>query len=82
VRRRIPLCPWKQTFACAAPSDATGQLRSCRHRAGGLGKELVAANICRWESVLILINEILPVTITLARETEFMGNVGSVSKKE
>jgi hypothetical protein len=36
----------------------------------------------RWESVLILINEILPVTITLTRETEFMGNVGSVSKKE
>ena len=32
--------------------------------------------------LLILINEILPVTITLTRETEFMGNVGSVSKKE
>jgi len=43
------------------------QLRSCRHRAGGLGNELVAANIRRWESVLILINEILPVTITLTR---------------
>jgi hypothetical protein len=40
------------------------------------GPKLAAADIWRRENVLIMINEVLPVTIILTRETEFhMGNV-------